>query len=184
MSILGFHDRVVPHSLLKDTGMQPTSLQRYSRYATPSIPCSRGIDFGIGKRVSKSRVAVKRALPAWTVRARGTSTLLLALAHLLLLHRRQYHLFLSVTFAALAPLPAPQPTPPPPRPASHRQSLVRSCVCVFVAARVYRCVSQYAHVCPDVCVSGIIKKDKASNREAGIIKRDASQRLQPERNRD
>ena len=79
------------------------------------------------------------------------------LAHLLLLHRRQYHLFLTFSCSALS-LPAPQPTPPRTRPAANRQSLPRSCVRVFVAAKsVCSCyVSQYAYVCPDVRVCALM----------------------------
>jgi hypothetical protein len=64
---------------------------------------------------------------------------------------------LRVSFLALPRLPAPQPTPPPPRPAVHRQNLPRSCVCAFVAARVYAhavCHSMliYVPMCVCVCV--------------------------------
>jgi hypothetical protein len=67
----------------------------------------------------------------------------------------------SVSFPALPPLSAPQPTPPPPTPTAYCQSLPRSCVCVFVAARVYAhavchsmlmCVPKCAHLRLIVCV--------------------------------
>jgi len=77
----------------------------------------------------------------------STLTLLLALAHHLLSHRRQYHPFLSVSFPGL---------PPPKNRHYHRSSPEPPaivCLCLSRSKSVCSCcVTRYAHVSPDVCV--------------------------------